>query len=74
MNDKGITSGYDGRTKSVKDKGSDEIDMDDKRTWITDQETIIGKSHISNIWFPPQIDGHKNIEGDQRCRTVGEEI
>ena len=52
MNDKGITSGYDGRTNSVKDKGSDEIDMDDKRTWIIDQEIRIGKSHISNIWFP----------------------
>ena len=39
MNDKEITIGYDGRTNSVKDKGSDEIDMDDKRTRMTDLKT-----------------------------------
>ena len=37
-------------------------------------EVIFGKSNIYNIRFPPQIDGHENIEGDQRWRTVDVEI
>ena len=35
---------------------------------------IFGKSHISNIQFPPQIDDHEKFEGDQRRRMVEVEI